>query len=99
MRGTDLTRTVRTGRAGSGFRIGGKAEEPQAGQALTSRLGREPQPAPRRERPHVEGADLDRARRLDRDDDAVLRHRGGNDAGALRQQRGDSAGAAGFPPP
>ena len=53
-----------------------------------SRLGRKAQAAGGLERLGVEGADLDRAAHIERHRDAVLGHRGADDARALRQQRG-----------
>src|SRR5262245_55829688 len=54
-----------------------------------SRLGRKPEPSGGLERLDVEGADLDRAAYIERHRDAVLGHGRGDDARALRQQRGD----------
>src|SRR5262245_16356872 len=49
-----------------------------------SRLGGKAQPAGGLERLDVEGADLDRAAHIERHRDAVLGHRRGDDARALR---------------
>src|SRR5262245_65589749 len=52
------------------------------------RLDRKSQPPGLAQRPKVEGADLNCAADVDRDRDAILRHRGRDNPRPLRQQRG-----------
>src|SRR6516164_10154410 len=65
------------------------ATPPRLSRRRRSRLGRKAQPSGGLERLDVEGADLDRAAYIEGHGDAVLGHRRGDDARALRQQRGD----------